>query len=120
MKNEIINLEKKYWNAMTEMDYETVKSLTNFPCIVAGKRGIRSVDEPSFKQMFDQGEGKKMKVKGISGEQVQAGADHAMIGYIIELDYDGNAMRCACTSTWIKKGDNWVCAMHTETDLEQQ
>lgn len=118
MKSEIFDLEKKYWDAMAGKDYETVRSLTKFPCIVAGKQGVRSVDEPDFKKMFEQGSTKTMKVKGISDEQVQTGEDHAVIGYLIELDYDGHSMKCACTSTWVKENGAWVCAMHTESDLE--
>lgn len=120
MKNEIIDLEKKYWEAMTNMDYETVKNLTRFPCITAGRQGVMSVDEPSYKKMFEQGSGRAMKVKSITDEQVQTGDDHAMIAYLIELDYNGNAMKCACTSTWTKEGEDWKCAMHTESDLEKK
>ncbi len=120
MENDILRLEKPYWEGMSAHDYETVKDLTKFPCIVAGKNGVMSVDEPDFKKMFEQGDGKKLKVKGISDEQIQTGNDHAMIGYLIELDYDGNTMQCACTSTWIKDGGKWLCAMHTESDLAKK
>ncbi|WP_457126948.1 nuclear transport factor 2 family protein [Mucilaginibacter sp. HD30] len=119
MKSEILEIEKKYWDAMTTKDYETVKNLTKFPCIVASRRGVMSVDEPGFKKMFDQGSGKTMKVKNITNDQVQTGADHAVIGYVIELDYDGVEMKCACTSTWLKENGTWACAMHTESDMEK-
>lgn len=105
---------------MSNKDFDTIRSLTKFPCIVAGKQGVMSVDEQSFKKMFEQGSNTKMKVKGFSDEQVQTGEDHGMIGYLIELDYDGKVMKCACTSTWIKENGNWVCAMHTESDLEKK
>ena len=118
MNSEILNLEKKYWDGMSNHDYEVVKNLTKFPCIVAGKHGVMSVSEPSYKKMFDQGAGKTMKVKDISDELVQTGEDHAMIAYLIELDYDGKVMQCACTSTWLKENGKWLCAMHTENDLE--
>lgn len=120
MKTEISKLERKYWDAMNSQDYETVRDLTKFPCIVAGKRGVMSVDEPTYKKMFKQGAGKKISVKSISDEQVETAEDHALIAYLIELDYDGKAMKCACTSTWVKEGRQWRCAMHTETDLEKQ
>lgn len=120
MKNEISELERKYWNGMANNDYETVKNLTKFPCIVAGKQGVMSVDEPSYKKMFEQGVGRKMKIKSISDEQIEMGKDHALFAYLIELDYNGNAMKCACTSTWLKEGEKWLCAMHTESDLEKQ
>lgn len=120
MKSEIIKLEKKYWDAMASQDYETVRNLTKFPCIVAGKQGVMSIDEPTYKKMFEQGSGRKMKVKSISQEQIETGEDHALLGYLIELDYDGKAMKCACTSTWIKEDNKWLCAMHTESDLEEK
>lgn len=120
MKTEISKLERKYWDAMNNQDYETVKNLTKFPCIVAGKRGVMSVDEPAYKKMFEQGSGKKISVKNISDEQIETAEDHALIAYLIELDYNGNTMKCACTSTWIKEDQQWRCAMHTETDLENQ
>jgi len=37
MELQIIELEKKYWQGMENHDYETVKNLTHFPCIIAGK-----------------------------------------------------------------------------------
>ena len=118
--NNILDLEKKYWNALTDRDYETVKKLTKFPCIVAGKQGVMSVGEPSYKQMFEQGKSKTIRVISISEEQVQTGEDHVMLAYVIEMDYDGNPMTCACTSTWVKENEEWVCAMHTESDMEKK
>lgn len=122
MENQILELEKKYWKAMETRDFNTVKTLTHFPCIVAGKDGIRSVDEPSFKKMFDSGEGRQLKVLNISDAESEIiGEDNAIIGYLIELEYgvDGqkSSGKCACTSTWVKKNNNWICAMHTESDL---
>ncbi len=120
MNNEIFELEKKYWDGMAAHDYETVRSLTKFPCIVAGKQGVMSVDEPAYKKMFEQGSGRKMKVNGLSDEKIEMGRDHAMIAYLIELEYDGQTMKCVCTSTWVKDDEQWLCAMHTECDLEQK
>ena len=120
MNQDIMSLEKKYWDAVVNKDYETVRDMTKFPCIVAGKQGVMSVDEPSYKKMFEQHGDRKMTVKNISDEQIQTGADHAMIAYLIELDYNGNQMKCACTSTWIKDSQGWKCAMHTESDLEER
>lgn len=120
MNNTVQELEKQYWDAMASKDYETVQQLTKFPCSVAGKQGVMSVDEPGFKKMFDQNINKKMTVKGISDEHTRVSEDHAMIAYLIELDYDGNVMKCACTSTWVKESGDWKCAMHTESDLAEK
>ncbi len=79
-----------------------------------------SVDEPSYKKMFEQGKNVNTKVKELSEEQIQMGTDHAMIAYQIEMDYNDKAMKCICTSTWVKEGGRWLCAMHTECDLQKQ
>lgn len=123
MENQILNLEKKYWNAMESRDFNTVKSLTRFPCIIAGENGVRSVDEASFKRMFDSGEGKQTKVLNISGEEIQMMNDTAVIAYLIELEYNvdgqGSSRKCACASAWVKENSNWVCSLHTESQLKK-
>ena len=72
METEILALEKRYWQAMEHHDFETVKKLTRFPCIVAGKNGVQSVDETSFKNMFESGANAKIKVLNISNVESQA------------------------------------------------
>lgn len=123
MENQILNLEKKYWNAMESRDFNTVKSLTRFPCIIAGENGVRSVDEASFKKMFDSGEGKQTKVLNISGEEIQIMDDTTVIAYLVELEYNADGQRsshkCACASAWVKENSNWVCSLHTESQLKK-
>ena len=125
METQIIELEKKYWQGMENHDYEAVRNLTRFPCIIAGKTGVRSVDEETFKKMFESGDGAKIKVVDLSNVEAQTLDDNsAVIAYIIELgiidDKQKAPMKCACTSTWIKENNNWVCALHTEAELSQQ
>ncbi len=119
METQILELEKRYWHGMENHDYETVKNLTRFPCIVAGKNGVLSVDEPNFKKMFESGAGAKYKMLNITGIETQIINDNtAVIGYLIEIGTEEQGlMHCACTSTWLKENDNWVCAMHTESEL---
>lgn len=124
METQIIELEKRYWQGMENHDYEIVKKLTHFPCIIAGKNGVQSVDEASFKKMFESGDDDKIKVLNISDVESQLIAENtAIIAYAIELgitdDKQKGAMKCACTSTWIKDNNNWVCVLHTEAELSQ-
>ena len=125
METQIIELEKKYWHGMENHDYETVKKLTHFPCIIAGKNGVHSVDEANFKKMFDSGDGDKIKVLNFSNVETQLVAENtAVVAYVIELgmtdDEQKVPVKCACTSTWIKENNNWICLLHTETELSQQ
>ena len=125
MGSQIIELEKKYWQAMENHDYETVKNLTHFPCIIAGKTGLQSVDEATFKKMFESADGNKIKVLNISNVETQLLAENtAVTAYQIALEMtdakQNTQMKCVCTSTWIKENNNWVCALHTETELSLQ
>src|SRR5699024_8290482 len=109
MKNEIQQLEKKYWEAISAQDFQTIKDLTRFPCILAGKRGILRLDEPTYKSMFDADAGELMQVKALSDTQIQLGQDYAVIAYVIAYTYQGQAMKSACTSTWVKENGRWLC-----------
>ena len=123
MKTNILELEKKYWQGMEDKDYETVRSLTRFPCIVAGKNGVQSVDEASFKAMFEKGLGAKYEVVNFEGEEIQSIGDNcAVIAYRIDIarDNESEPLHCACTSTWAKENDGWVCVMHTESELAME
>jgi ketosteroid isomerase-like protein len=125
METQIIELEKKYWQGMENHNYETVKNLTRFPCIVVGKNGVQSIDEANFKKMFESGDGNKIKVLSFSDVETQLiGQDSAVIAYQIELgiadDKQKAPMKCACTSTWTKDNNNWVCVLHTEVELSKQ
>jgi len=125
MENQILELEKKYWKAMEDQDFETVKSLTSFPCIVAGKDGVRSIDEQTFQKMFESNKGSDMKVVNISGVETQTlNGNSAIIAYLIDFEGTMNgeksSTKCVCTSTWIKDSNSWLCAMHTEGELEKK
>lgn len=125
MKTKILELEKKYWKGMEDHDFEAVRRLTRFPCIVAGKEGVRSVDEVSFRKMFDSGQNVPMKVLEISGVETQAiGENAAVIAYIIGFEHtiegEKSSGICACSSSWVRENGEWLCAMHTESDLKQK
>jgi len=122
METQIIELEKEYWQAMENRDFATIKRLTRFPCIVAGKNGIRQVDEATFKAMFDSSENMQLKVIEISSPEAQVIQEQTgIIAYPITVEYlvgdEKTIFNCVCTSTWVKEDDHWVCAMHTETEL---
>ncbi|MES2238983.1 MAG: nuclear transport factor 2 family protein [Bacteroidota bacterium] len=124
METQIIDLEKKYWQGMENHDFETVKALTRFPCIIASKNGVSSIDEATFKMMFESGKGNKIKVVDISNVETQmAGKDAAIIAYQIELGMadqkQKSPMKYACTSTWVKENNNWFCTLHTESEIAE-
>ena len=120
MKNQIQQAEEQYWSGMQKHHYETVKSLTQFPCLITGANGLRSVDEDSFKKMFDGHKGTEMKVSDLSEVHTKMlSDDFGVIMYRVTVDYNGKSMDCACTSTWQKQDGGWKCVIHSETPLQE-
>ena len=52
---EILDLERRYWQAMREQDVRTPMSLTEFPCLIAGASGVRSVNRATYEKMMTGG-----------------------------------------------------------------
>jgi ketosteroid isomerase-like protein len=121
--DDLFALEKKYWTAMIEHDLQTAVSLTDFPCVVAGPQGARSVDRDEFEQMFNSHEHSIRDVDFQGEPEVRmVNPGTAVIAYKVRttISADGHKreMDSVDTSTWIKRDGNWVCAMHTETQLQ--
>lgn len=123
LTRDIIGLEKKYWQAMVEHDMQTALSLTDFPCVVAGPQGVQSIDKAQFEKMFnshDQEEIKKFDFVN-DPEVRQLSDDSAVVAYktrsLVAKDGKEQPMEAIDTSTWIKRDNKWLCAMHTEIPL---
>ena len=123
MEDQILKLETQYWQGMTNHEYDIVKKLTYFPCTVVSNNGVKSVDESTFKSLFDQGSDIKMQIKGLTDAVVKVfSQSFATIGYVVEIEMDINGKstlnKCACTSAWIQENGFWRCQLHAETDLK--
>jgi ketosteroid isomerase-like protein len=124
--NEILGLEKKFWTAMQEQDLETAKSLTDFPCFVAGAHGVQSVDQSKFEEMFNAPTEKikKFQFDDSKAEVRQVGPDTVVIAYPVQSTFgkDGSekTMQAVDTSTWVRRNNKWLCVMHTETEVQNQ
>src|SRR5262245_6090376 len=52
IENELLELERQYWQAIKERDIETAMQLTYDPCLVAGSQGIKLVDRKQLGEMM--------------------------------------------------------------------
>lgn len=124
---QILSLEKKYWKAMQEHDLETALELTDFPCVVAGSNGARTVDRKKFEEMFNSQAANSIDSVNFDEAHTEVrvvNPETAIIAYQLQskMTYKGEQrqMSAVDTSTWIKRGNKWVCAMHTETEMQKQ
>jgi ketosteroid isomerase-like protein len=120
VEQEIYGLEKRYWQAIKDNDMDTMLSLTDDPCIVAGPQGVSKLTKKSFTEMMNGPQSYKLKdFKFHKDYQVSVlNADTAVIAYKIHenLDVEGKpiSLDLAESSTWRRRDGRWVCSLHTE------
>ena len=122
LEHDLLQLERRYWKALQDNDIDTVLGLTDEPCLVTGASGVGNVDRKSYAAMM---ENATWKIDDFTiGDDAQVrmlGDDAAILAYTVheELKVDGQpvALDAADASTWVRRGERWVCAMHSESIL---
>jgi uncharacterized protein DUF4440 len=119
VENELLSLERRYWEALRDGDDETALRLTDDPCIVAGAQGVASLDRRTMTEMLKQGTWKLERFTIEPDVKLHMiGDDVAVLGYTVheELTVDGKPVKlqAADASTWVRRDGQWVCALHTE------
>lgn len=121
-KQQIIDLETRFWQSMKDKDVDAAKSLIAKEGLVTGPMGRMTMDPEKYAQMTRDGQWTLQNFKMDKVEVVQPNADSAIIAYEVRQtgDMKGQPMdlRCADSSVWVKEGGDWKCALHTETILE--
>jgi hypothetical protein len=119
-EQELLGLEKQFWDAMKTGDVDAAVRLTDFPCIVTGAQGLMKVDEPAFRKMMESPSYKIERVEVSDDAQVRLIRDDvAVIAYKLheELTVEGKPVAFDATdsSTWIRRDGQWRCAQHSES-----
>jgi hypothetical protein len=118
VEQELLGLERKYWQAIKDRDVDAALELTDDPCIVAGAQGIAKLDHAAMTKMMDQ-EMYTLDEFELDGAQVRMLADDvAIIAYKVheKLTVQGKPvdLHASDCSTWIRRDGSWRCALHTE------
>jgi hypothetical protein len=118
-ENQLLELERRYWQAMQDRDVKTAVSLTEFPCIIAGASGTSSVEQKDFERMLQHAPYRIQKVEIDPDAKIRMLKDDvAIIAYNVheELTVDGKKVELDASdaSTWVKRNGRWLCALHTE------
>ena len=119
VQDELVSLERRYWQALQDQDDDAALQLTDDPCIVAGAQGIASLDRRTMADMLKQGTWKLLSFKIDPDVKLRMiGDDVALLAYTVheELTIDGNAVKLQASdaSTWVRRDGRWLCALHTE------
>ena len=118
LKNELLDLENQYWQAVKERDVETAVRLTDEECIVTGAQGVGRMSREHLSGMLKSAPYQLHHFELGDAEVRQLGDDVAVLAYKVheELTVDGQRVKldAADASTWVRRGGRWLCALHTE------
>jgi hypothetical protein len=122
LEHDLLELERRYWQALKDKDVDGALELTDEPCFVTGAQGVGRVDKKAYAAMM---ENATWTLEDFAiGDDVQVrmlNDDAAILAYTVreQLQVDGApvSLDAADASTWIRRGERWLCAMHSESIL---
>lgn len=125
-RNDIIKLEKQFWQSMVDNDTDTALSLLNEPSMLVSSHGAMKFDHDQYRQMAEQG-GMVIKSFELSEMNVEFPTEQtAVLTYKVKQALIERGQKeeirqeMADSSVWMQKDGKWLCVMHTETPLDDQ
>ena len=118
---ELLALERSYWDALKDRDIRTVCRLTAEDSTVAGASGVGSVDPRSIGKLIESAP-YRINDYRIDPQTVRVNRlcdDAVAIAYAVheDLEVDGKPVKLDAhdTSVWKKTDNGWTCVLHTES-----
>jgi len=117
--DEIMALERKFWQAMMDMDVDTAAALLDEQSTAANARGIQYFDPAEYRAMALAGGARITSFEFFDERVIFPISDVAIASYIARqsftMDGESHEMLVYDTTVWVKKGGKWVASAHTET-----
>jgi hypothetical protein len=118
----IVKLEKTFWQSMVDKDAEKAMSMIADECLITGPMGTMRSDPADYKRMTEQGEWDLDAFELSDVQVIFPAEDTAIIAYKVHqtgmIKDRPMDLNCADSTTWVRDGEAWKCALHTETVLE--
>ena len=122
----LIELETRFWRSMVDEDTDTALDLLCEPAAMVSEHGTMHFDHAAYRQMAERG---SMVLKSFDLQDMQVlfpNDDTAVLTYRVKQSMamrgkpEATEQLMADSSTWVRDGDRWRCAMHTETPLQDR
>jgi ketosteroid isomerase-like protein len=121
-KDEIIALEKSYWDAMKAKDGDRTAELSAKSSLVTGARGVIRIAKEKMGKMTEEGDWTLESYAFDHVEVATPSPDVALIAYTVRqnmtMDGKSQELRAADSSVWIRGADGWECHAHSEAFLQ--
>jgi hypothetical protein len=118
---ELLDLERSYWDALKERDFRTIGRLTAEDSTVAGASGVAGVDPRSIQKQIESAP-YTIKDYRIDPQTIRINRlcdDTVSIAYAVheDLEVDSKPVKLDAfdLSVWKQSGTGWTCVLHTES-----
>lgn len=121
--DELLGLERRYWDALKNRDTATAVELSEDPCVIAGAQGVGAFTPKQLGAMMNDSryELRNYRIMEKDAAVQLIGDDVAVLAYRVHEDLivEGKPVQldAADSSTWVKRDGKWRCALHNETIL---
>ena len=119
----IERLEKAFWQSRVDTEADKAATMSADDSRVVGPEGAMRIGPEEYKRMTEEGQWELDRFELSDVNVVFPNEDTGIIAYKVhqtgtmrgqEMD-----LNCADSSTWVREGGDWKCALHTETILGQ-
>ena len=118
----IVKLEKTFWQSMVDKDADKAMKMIADECLITGPMGTMRSDPEDYKRMTEEGSWELDKFEFSDVQVIFPVEDTAIIAYKVHqtgtMKDQPMDLNCADSTTWVRDGNQWKCALHTETILE--
>jgi len=117
----IVELESRFWQSMVDKDTALAKTMIADECLITGPQGAMRIDPEKYERMTRDGQWRLDHYQFSDVAVIFPREDTAVIAYTVhqtgEMKGQPMDLACADSSTWVRDGEDWKCALHTETIL---
>lgn len=119
--NEIIALERSYWEALKKKDGRRTAELSGDNALVTGQRGVMSIAKSEMGKMTEEGDWTLDDYVFQDVKVTAPAPDVAIIAYKVRqkvtMKGETRSFEAADSSTWVRGPGGWACHAHSEAIL---
>ena len=121
----LIGLETKFWQSIVDNDANVAIDLLTEPAMMVSSHGAMKFDHAGYRKMAEQG---SMVVRSFELNDIEVvfpTDTTAVLSYRVRQGISPRGKKDVVTedmndsSTWVRDGEKWRCALHTETPVAQ-
>ncbi len=120
-QQELLDVERRFWNAIKAKDAKGTARMTDDGCIVVGAQGLSAIDQKTMAKLTEEG---KWELEQYTFDEKNAQVrflndDVAIVAYKVNerVAVDGQTLPIEAndSSVWVRRNGEWLCALHTES-----